>query len=99
MKLAETNCRRYKQCPIEWIPEVGSWLGRRWLLARVRKFVDGKIRDPRNLFRDCKKHAMKDPRKITREELNLEFYVTKKRLVILAKEAPRRQLEDLEESH
>ena len=95
MKSAEANCRRYKQNHIEWSPEVGSWLRRRWLLARVRKFKDGKIRDPRNLFRDCKKHGIKDPRRLTREELSLEFFVTNRRLAKLAKEAPRRRREHL----
>ena len=98
MRSAENNCRKFKQCHIEWSPEVGSWMRRRWLLAQVRKYLDGKIRDPRNLFRDCRKYNVKDPRFISRDELNAEYYVTNREIERLAKLAPklrRQHLKDL----
>ena len=51
---SESNCTNYKSCDIEWSPEVGFWLSRRWLLERVRNYVLGKgSPDPQNLIRDC----------------------------------------------
>jgi len=99
MKSAEANCRTYKQCHIEWSPEVGAWMRRRWLLARVKKFLEGKIRDPRNLFRDCRKHSIKDPRFITREELNAEFHLTQQKLDDYAKKAPKLRRQHLKDLH
>jgi hypothetical protein len=57
MKAAEKRCRSFHQSHIAWSPKVGIWLSRRWLLDRVQKYLDGKIKDPRNLFRDCAKHG------------------------------------------
>ena len=33
---AKVNCTKFKSCHIEWSPEVGFWLARCWLLARVK---------------------------------------------------------------
>lgn len=62
IKVVGANYRRYKKCYIEWSPEVRSWLRRRWVLARVRKFTDGKIMYPRNIFCYCKKYEIKEPK-------------------------------------
>jgi len=88
MKASERECHKYIQNDIEWSPYAGVWLHRRWLLTRVRDFLLGKTRDPRNLFRDCKRRGVKDPRTITADELAAEFYVCKHNLSILAKNSP-----------
>jgi hypothetical protein len=73
MKLSETECHKYKRNNIEWSPKVGVWIHRRWLLVRVRTFLEGKTRDPRNLFRECSRRGVKDPRQLTFDELRAEF--------------------------
>ncbi len=37
----ELSCTIFKSCDIEWSPEIGLWLSRWWLLARVQRFVLG----------------------------------------------------------
>jgi hypothetical protein len=62
MKLAERDSHKFKQNNIEWSPITRVWLRRRWLLQRVKKFKAGRIRDPRNLFRECALRGIKDSR-------------------------------------
>ena len=88
MKSSERDCHKYKRDCIEWSPYTKIWWRRRWLLQRVQRFMSGRIRDPRNLFRECRSSGIKDPRVITQDELNAEFYVCKQNLETLAKNGP-----------
>ena len=88
MKSSEQHCHKYKRTHIEWSPYAGVWLHRRWLLVRVERYLSGKTRDPRNLFRECRRRGVKDPRQITRDELKTEFFVCKKNLIALSKNGP-----------
>ena len=90
MKSSKSQCQSFMQCHIECSPEVGIWLRRRWLLARVKKYINGDLCDPRNLFGDCKKVSMniKDPHHITREELQCEMMVTSRNIEAPRKKAP-----------
>ena len=90
MKCAENKCNTYKHCHIEWSPDVGVWLQRRWLLARVLQFMKGEIPDPQNLIRDCKKHNLEDPRLITLAQLHLELHVCNLQITELHKKAPQK---------
>jgi hypothetical protein len=57
------NATKFKSCQIEWSPEVGFWLARRWLLARVKTYVTGLgTPDPRNLICDCLRSHLFDPK-------------------------------------
>ena len=38
---SEVNCTKFKSCHIDWSPDVGFWLARRWLLACVKMYVTG----------------------------------------------------------
>ncbi len=89
MLSSEMNYRKYNQCHIEWSPVVSSWLRRQWLLARVCKFLDGNVRDPRNLFCNCRKYNVKDLRYISLDELNAEYYVINLKIERLTKIAPK----------
>ena len=87
---SETNCTNYKSCDIEWSPEVGFWLSRRWLLERVRKYVLGKgSPDPRNLIRECLRSHLFDPRLISHSEVMIHIQITQHQLYRLAKDAPK----------
>ena len=97
MHSAEENCHKYKMCHIEWSPEVGIWLSRRWLLFRVHRFLDGLIKDPRNLFRDCAKAEITDPRCITRLEVDLEIHICNKKLKEYAPQAAEMRRKHLKE--
>ena len=57
-------------------------------MKRVENFLAGKTRDPRNLIKKCKKKGVKDPRRITEDELKTEFLVCKLNLDTLAKNSP-----------
>ena len=58
----------------------------------MKKYLGGGVRDPHNLMRDCREHSIKDPRRITTEELRTEIYVCALRLESYAKKAPQLQL-------
>jgi hypothetical protein len=77
MKAAEKGCHKYLGGWVEWSPEAGLWLKRRWLLARVQVFLNGNTRDTQNLYAACHWHRIKDPRHITQDELNTKFFICK----------------------
>ncbi len=78
---SEMNCTRYKTCHIEWSPEVGFWLSRRWLLARVRKFVLGLgPPNPWNLVRDCLCSHLFDPWMILYSNVMIHIQITQRQL-------------------
>ena len=99
MKCAENNCHQYHQNHIEWSPIVGVWLKRHWLLNRVQRYLDGKVPDPRNLYRDCRKKGIVDPREITQDGLDVEHCVCDKQLDDLAKKAPALRKKHLKDRH
>ncbi len=61
MKVSEQGCHKHVRDNIEWSPYSGVWLNQQWLLARIQQFLQGKTRDPRNLFQECRKQGVKDP--------------------------------------
>ena len=97
MKSAERESHKIKRSIIEWSPYTRVWVRRRWLLQRVRKFMAGDIRDPRNLFRECHSRGVKDPHQIRHDELSAEFYVCKQNLELLAKHGPHFRLRFLKQ--
>jgi hypothetical protein len=88
MESSEYDCHKYKRMHIKWSPYAGVWHHRQWLLVQVERYLSGKIQDPRNLFRECSRQGVKDPHRITRDELKTEFFVCRQNLVILAKNGP-----------
>jgi hypothetical protein len=88
MKSSEQNGHKYKRMHIEWSPYAGVWLHQRWLLVRVEQYLSGKTRDTRNLFRECRRRGVKDPRQTTRDELKTEFFVCRQNLIALAINGP-----------
>jgi hypothetical protein len=88
MKSSKQNCHKYKMMHIEWSPYAGVWLHQRWLLVWVERYLSGKTQDTRNLFQECRRWEVKDPRMITRDELKTEFFVYRQNLMALAKNGP-----------
>jgi hypothetical protein len=88
MKSAEQGCHKCKRNSIEWSLYVGMWILRWWLLSRVLDLMSGKMRNPRNLFRDCQLKGVKDPRLIMVDGLKTEFLVCKQNLKLLEKHGP-----------
>ena len=39
MLAAEQKCRTYKDDQIEWSPTIKMWLGRRWVITILQKFI------------------------------------------------------------
>ena len=89
MLAAENKCHKFKQCHIPYSPEVAEWITRRWLLGRIRRYHQGKVPDPRNLFRQCRKHRVPDPRDLTEDKLNIEIYLCAKKIEELKPLAPK----------
>ena len=86
---SEKECTKYKSNQIEWSPEVGFWLSRRWLLVRVKKFVLGLgPPDSRNLVQDCLRSHLFDPRMISHSEVMIHIQITQRQLWKLAKDGP-----------
>jgi hypothetical protein len=86
---SEDNATKFKSCQIEWSPEVGFWLARWWLLARVKTYVTGLgTPDPRNLIRDCLHSHLFDPRTVSYSDVMIHMEITHKKLSELAKDAP-----------
>ena len=65
MKGAEDKCRKFKQNHIEFSPEVNVLLTRRWTLGTVKRFLNGEVPDPRNLYKQCEQQDLPDPRYIS----------------------------------
>ncbi len=83
---SEVNCTKFKMCHFKWSPEVGFWLSRRWLLARVKVFVMGLgPPDPRNLIRDCLRAHMFDPRHVSHSDVLIQIEIAHHKLAELAK--------------
>jgi len=88
MKAAEERCHKYKQNHVEWSPEFGVWKRRQRLLYRVGKYLRGKVKDSRNLIRDCLKKKICDPRLMDQELLKVELFLCKKKMQELKASAP-----------
>ncbi len=99
---SESNCTIFKSCDIEWSPKISLWLSRRWLLARVQRFVLGQgPPDPCNLIRDCLRSHLFDPRLISHSKDMIHIHITQHQLSRLAKDAPtlcRKHLLDLQKA-
>ena len=50
--------------------------------------MSGRTRDPRNLFWDCAKHGVMDPRVMTQDNLHAELLVCKLNIANLEKNGP-----------
>ena len=57
--------------------------------------MKGAIPDPQNLFRDCNKHDVEDPRLITPSQLHLEVHICNLTIAKLHKTAPQKRREHL----
>ena len=95
MLAAENKCHQYKQCHIPYSPEVAEWITRRWLLGRIRRYLQGKVPDPRNLYRQCRKHRVPDPRDLSEDDLNIEIFLCAKKIEELKPLAPKLRREHL----
>jgi hypothetical protein len=86
---SKMNCTKFKTCHIKWSPEVGFWLSRRWLLARVKVYVMGLgPPDSCNLIRDCLRSHLFDPRCISYSDVMIQTEIVHHKLSELAKDAP-----------
>lgn len=56
-------------------------------MQRVQEILNGKVKDPWNLFRDCRKQGLKDPREMTQLDLNCEVWICTHEISRLAKQA------------
>lgn len=88
MRAAETKYRKYNQNNIDLSPEVGVWIRCKRLLVRICNFLEGKVRDPHNLFRACVSHQVSDPRTMTLDQAKAEHFICIKKLEELNLKAP-----------
>ena len=86
---SENEVSKFMMGHIEWSPKIGIWLSRRWLLKRVQKWMQGAgPPDPRNMFRDCYRMNIPDPRTSTYEAICAQILITNSELARLSKDAP-----------
>jgi hypothetical protein len=78
----EVNCTKSKTCHIEWSPDVGFWLSRRWLLACVKVYIMGLgPSNPRNLIRDCLHLHLFDPRCVSYSDVMIRTKIAHHKLL------------------
>jgi hypothetical protein len=85
MKSSEHCCHKFKWNYIEWSPYANVRIHRRWLLTRMQRYLEGKTKDPQNLICNCHNRGVKDPQRISMDELKAEFYVCKQNIELLMK--------------
>ena len=95
MLAAEDQCRKYCMNHIDYSPEANAWLRRRWLLGQVYWYLDGKVPDPRNLFRSCERHGLGDQRKLTKSMVDAEVLICLRKIEELKLKAPEMQQQHL----
>jgi hypothetical protein len=88
MKSAEGNSQKFRPNSIERSPYAGVWIHQWWLLKRVQAYLAGETKDPGNLFHDCQKWGVKDPWRMTQDELKAEFLVCQYNIDLLERHSP-----------
>ncbi len=93
---SENEVNKFMMGHIEWSPTIGIWLSRRWLLKRVQQWMQGiGTPDPRNMFRECYRMNIPDPRKVSYETICAHIVFTNAEISRLAKDAPALRREHL----
>jgi hypothetical protein len=86
---SEVHVSKFMMGHIEWSPTIGIWLGRRWLLHRVRCWMLGQSSpDPHNMIRDCLKLNISDPQTSTYGTICTQIMVCNLEVKKLSKDAP-----------
>ena len=85
MHHSEEKCQTFNMDHIEWSPKVGVWLAHCWILNRIQRYLDGKVKDAHNLVRVWKKQELPNPRVITQEELDLNQLICYNKIKSLEK--------------
>ena len=92
---AENKCHAYKQNHIEYSPEVNIWLTRRWTLGSVKKYLEGRVPDPRNLYKRCDRQDIPDPRGMKLDDVEIEIFICGQKIDDLRAHAPKMRIEHL----
>ena len=86
---SKNHCDKFMMGHIEWSPTIGIWLNRQWLLHQVRLWMLGVgCPDPRNMFRDCFRLNIPDPRTSTIGTICTQIMATEQEIARLSKDAP-----------
>ena len=59
MHASEKRCRKKKNSQIPFSPIIGYWIRRMGIYCWIQSYRRGEVRDPRNLFRSCRRIALK----------------------------------------
>ena len=86
---SENFCSSFFMGHIEWSPTIGILLSRQWLLHWVRTWMMGTgSPDPRNMFRDCFRMGITDPRTSTYGSICTQILACGQEIALLSKDAP-----------
>jgi hypothetical protein len=86
---SEDHVSKYMMGHIEWSLAIGIWLDQRWLLHWVRLWMLGSgTPDPRNMFRECLRLHLPDPRTSTFGSIIAQIMATNQEIKQLSKDAP-----------
>ena len=80
MQAAENQCYKFKQNHFDLSPKLGVWKRRARLLHRIGRYLEGKVRNSRNLIRTCRAKQICDPRQMTKDLLQVELFFCKKEM-------------------
>jgi hypothetical protein len=81
MLQSENHCSKFMMGHIEWSPVIGIWLNRRWLLHSVCLWMIGTgCPDTRNMFRECYRLHLPDPRTSTHGAVCTQIMVTEQEI-------------------
>ena len=87
-KAAEKRCNQVFNGSIEYSSKVGIWLNRLRLYRWMWKFKQGQVPDPRNLFRQCKRHTLLQPRDLSEADVAARIASCMAELASLRDKAP-----------
>ena len=68
-RCAESKCNKKYDGTIPFSDEVGVWFNRLRIYRWMARFKEGRVKDPRNLFRQCKRHGVPQPRELSPEDV------------------------------
>ena len=94
MQASEKKCHKFKQNQVDYSQEMALWWKRRFLLEWVRRYLMGKVQDPRNLIHDGR-NIDTYPQQMTMQALDMKVFVVMKNIDELRLKAPEMHLQHL----
>ena len=86
---AEKCCNKFYDGNIDFSPRVNKWLNRLWIYRWMARHKQGKLTDPRNLYRACRRYDVQQPSQLSIEDIAAWEVACMEQLAKLRKAAPK----------